>query len=78
MATPSGEPTGHGLTGMRERIAMYGGTVWAGSLPGGGFRVRAWLPCPQSPALHDSKPEQPPEQPEPAEQPVQITSAVTS
>jgi signal transduction histidine kinase len=78
MATPSGEPTGHGLAGMRERIAMYGGTVWAGSLPGGGFRVRAWLPCPPSPALHDSEPEQPPEQPEPAEQPVQITSAATS
>jgi signal transduction histidine kinase len=78
MATPSGEPTGHGLAGMRERIAMYGGTVWAGSLPGGGFRVRAWLPCPQSPALDDGEPEEPPEQPEPAEQPVKITSAVTS
>ncbi|HEY7325605.1 MAG TPA: histidine kinase, partial [Streptosporangiaceae bacterium] len=41
MATPTGEPTGHGLTGMRERIAMYGGTVWAGPLAGGGFLVRA-------------------------------------
>jgi signal transduction histidine kinase len=39
---------GHGLTGMRERIAMYGGTVHAGPLPHGGFGVRAWLPCPQS------------------------------
>jgi signal transduction histidine kinase len=78
MATPSGEATGHGLTGMRERIEMYGGTVWAGPLPGGGFRVRAWLPCPRSIAPHDSEPEQPQEQPEPAEQPVQITSAAAS
>lgn len=32
---------GHGLTGMRERAAMFGGEVSAGPRPGGGWRVAA-------------------------------------
>ena len=35
---------GHGLAGMRERVALYDGEFAAGPLPGGGWRVRATLP----------------------------------
>jgi signal transduction histidine kinase len=35
---------GHGLPGMRERVALFGGSLESGTLPGGGFLVRARLP----------------------------------
>jgi signal transduction histidine kinase len=40
-ASPTG---GHGIIGMRERVALYGGTLDAGPLGGSGFRVRASFP----------------------------------
>jgi signal transduction histidine kinase len=35
---------GHGLTGMRERVALLGGSLSAGPVAGGGFVVSAVLP----------------------------------
>ncbi|MGW5266332.1 sensor histidine kinase [Microbispora sp. NPDC004025] len=37
-------PYGHGLTGLRERVRLFGGEFEAGVRPVGGFRVMARLP----------------------------------
>jgi signal transduction histidine kinase len=41
---------GHGLTGMRERTALSGGTLTYGEREGGGFRVAAVLPAGREPS----------------------------
>jgi signal transduction histidine kinase len=45
-----GNGTGHGLIGMRERVALYGGTLDAGIRPGGCFAVSASIPVEAAPA----------------------------
>ncbi len=39
-----GDGQGHGITGMRERMTVLGGTLQAGPLPGHGYRVLATVP----------------------------------
>ena len=48
--TAAGAPDGQGLHGMRERAAMYEGTLRAGPAPSGGWRVEAHLPAPEATA----------------------------
>ncbi|MBM7457594.1 signal transduction histidine kinase [Rhodococcus coprophilus] len=41
----AGPSTGWGLTGMRERVTLLGGTVETGTPDGGGFVVDARIPA---------------------------------
>ena len=43
-ARPARSTVGHGLVGMRERVAMYHGDLHAARCPTGGFHVAARLP----------------------------------
>ena len=45
----SGNPTGYGLVGMRERVTLLGGTFHAGPTADRGWRVEATLPRTRAP-----------------------------
>ena len=51
-AGPTGRAssTAHGIVGMRERVAAYGGTLRTGARLGGGFEVEASIPLPDQEA----------------------------
>jgi signal transduction histidine kinase len=49
-AGPEAATAGHGLTGMRERAAVYDGAVTAGPGPAGGWQIHARLPMTSSTA----------------------------
>lgn len=46
---PAPATGGHGLIGMRERVAAVGGTFDASAMPAGGFRVAASIPWAAAP-----------------------------
>lgn len=45
-ASVPGDGAGRGLTGLRERVLLYGGAIRTGPRPGTGFAVSARLPVP--------------------------------
>lgn len=51
-ASATGGAAGHGVIGMKERVALTGGTMRAGPRPGGGYQVRCTIPLPSRDAAY--------------------------
>ena len=67
-------PGGHGLAGMKARVAMLGGELIAGPRNGTGFRVRARLPVAESALLAPGNgPQAPPDAEPGSASPIEVT-----
>nr|NLD40900.1 sensor histidine kinase [Actinomycetales bacterium] len=62
-AAAASDGKGHGLVGMRERAAIFGGSVSAGPRPGGGFQVKILIPLPDDRARPVPRGDAPPSSP---------------
>lgn len=51
--------TGRGLLGLRERLAVHGGTLRTGPRPTGGYRVQAVIPLDDAPAANPPSADRP-------------------
>lgn len=56
---PAFPVSGHGLLGAKERAALFGGSVTAGPVAGGGWRLHACLPVTGVPAMPAPEPAPP-------------------
>ncbi|WP_037869859.1 sensor histidine kinase [Streptomyces sp. SPB074] len=59
--SPVAGGSGHGLTGMRERVAMLEGELTAGPTESGGFEVAVWIPVPVAAPEREAEAEREPE-----------------
>ena len=73
---PDSDGQGHGLTGMHERMSVFGGTLHAGPLPGRGYRVRAVVPLDGTLRGGETTPAHPDDTPAAPADPTETTETV--